>query len=149
VTTIDIKELPNQVGADLGKSSERLITQQQVDLFADATDDHQWIHVDPERARTGPFGRTIAHGYLSLSLVPAMLAECLQISGTRMGVNYGLNKLRFPAPVPVGERVQLAARINDVKQIEGGYQLVVGFELSVVGAAKPSAVGEAIYNHYS
>src|SRR5438128_7120417 len=120
--TIDIRDLPNHAGTDLGPSGEREITQEQVNMFADATDDHQWIHVDPERARSGPFGRTIAHGYLSLSLVPALLAECLQVTGTRMGVNYGVNKVRFTAPVPVGERVQLAARINDVKPIDGGHQ---------------------------
>jgi acyl dehydratase len=147
--TVAITDLPNHVGADLGRSSEREITQQQVDLFADATDDHQWIHVDPERARSGPFGRTIAHGYLSLSLVPALLVECLQVTGTRMGVNYGVNRVRFTAPVPVGERVQLTARINDVKPIGGGQQALIGFELAVVGAPKPSAVGEVIYNYYA
>jgi acyl dehydratase len=146
---IDVRDLPNHVGADLGRSAEREVTQQQVDLFADATDDHQWIHVDPERARSGPFGRAIAHGYLSLSLVPALLAECLQVTGTRMGVNYGVNKVRFTAPVPVGERIQLAARINDVKPIDGGQQALIGFELAVVGAPKPAAVGEVIYNYYA
>src|SRR3979411_22216 len=147
--TVDVSDLPNHVGADLGLSGERQITQHQVDLFADATDDHQWIHVDPEPARKGPFGRTIAHGYLSLSLVPALLAECLQVTGTRMGVNYGVNRVRFTAPVPVGERVQLTARINDVKAIEGGQQALIGVELGVVGAPKPAAVGEVIYNYYA
>src|SRR2546430_12090417 len=112
-----VKDLAGAVGEHLGYSDWLTVTQERVDRFADATDDHQWIHVDPERARSGPFGRTIAHGYLSLSLVPALLAECLQVTGTRMGVNYGVNKVRFTAPVPVGERVQLAARINDVKPI--------------------------------
>jgi acyl dehydratase len=149
MVTIDIADLPNHAGADLGRSGERLITQEQVDLFADATGDHQWIHVDPERARTGPFGRTVAHGYLSLSLVPTLLFECLQVTGTRLSVNYGVNRLRFPAPVPVGERVSLAARINEVKPVEGGHQVVIGFQLAVVGVDKPSAVGEVLYNFYS
>lgn len=147
--TIDVKDLPNHVGADLGRSGERQITQHQVDLFADATDDHQWIHVDPERARSGPWGRTIAHGYLSLSLVPSLLVECLQVTGTRMSVNYGVNRVRFTAPVPVGESIQLAARINDVKPIAGGHQALIGFELAVVGAPKPASVGEVIYNYYA
>jgi acyl dehydratase len=145
---IDVQDLPNHAGADLGRSGEREITQEQVDLFADATGDHQWIHVDPERARAGPFGRTVAHGYLSLSLVPSLLFECLQVTGARLTVNYGVNRVRFPAPVPVGERVLLAARINEVKPVEGGQQLLIAFELAVVGAEKPSAVGEVLYNFY-
>jgi acyl dehydratase len=146
--SIDVQDLPNHAGADLGRSGEREITQEQVDLFADATGDHQWIHVDPERARAGPFGRTVAHGYLSLSLVPSLLFECLQVTGARLTVNYGVNRVRFPAPVPVGERVLLAARINEVKPVEGGQQLLIAFELAVVGAEKPSAVGEVLYNFY-
>jgi acyl dehydratase len=149
MVTIEIDDLPNHVGAELGRSGERLITQKQVDLFAEATEDHQWIHVDPERARGGPFGHTIAHGYLSLSLVPSLLFECLQVTGARLTVNYGANRVRFPAPVPVGERVHLAARINEVKPVQGGHQLLIGFELAVVGADKPSAVGEVLYNFYA
>jgi acyl dehydratase len=148
MVTIDIHDLANHAGTDLGRSTEHEITQERVDLFADATDDHQWIHVDPERARSGPFGRTVAHGYLSLSLVPSLLSECLQVTGARLSVNYGVNRVRFPAPVPVGERVCLAARINEVKPVEGGHQLLVGFELAVVGAEKPSAVGEVLFNFY-
>jgi acyl dehydratase len=147
--SIDIHDLPNHAGTDLGRSGERQITQEQVNLFADATDDHQWIHVDPERARSGPFGRTVAHGYLSLSLVPALLFECLQVTGARLSVNYGINRVRFPAPVPVGERVRLAARINEVKAVEGGQLVQIGFELAVVGAEKPSAVGEVLFAFYA
>lgn len=147
--TIDVNDLPGKTGTDLGRSGARRITQEQVNLFADATDDHQWIHVDPERARSGPFGRTIAHGYLSLSLVPVLVFECLQVTGARMSINYGVNRVRFPAPVPVGESVQLTARINDVKPVDGGHQVLIGFELSVVGAEKPSAAGEVIYNFYA
>lgn len=147
--TIHIDDLPRHAGADLGRSGERQITQEQVDLFAEATGDHQWIHVDPERARSGPFGRTVAHGYLSLSLVPSLLFECVQVTGARLSVNYGINRVRFPAPVPVGERVGLAARINEVKPVEGGHQLLIGFELAVFGSEKPSAVGEVLYNFYA
>ena len=149
MTRIDFLDLPSHAGADIGHSDEREITQRLVDMFADATGDHQWIHVDPERARAGPFGRTVAHGYLSLSLVPSLLDECLQVSGTRLSVNYGINKVRFPSPLPVGERVRLAARINDVTPIENGYQVAIGFELTVVAAAKPSAVGEILFNYYA
>ena len=147
--TIDVNELPQHVGADLGQSAERQVTQEQVDMFADATDDHQWIHVDPERARGGPFGRTVAHGYLSMSLVPALLFECIQVTGARLSLNYGINKVRFPSPIPVGERVRLAARLNDVRPVDGGHQVMIRFELSVVGAEKPSAVGEVVYNYYT
>jgi len=147
--TIELGDLKNHVGEDLGESAPREITQQRVDLFADATDDHQWIHVDPERAKTGPFGGTIAHGYLTLALVPSLLKECLAITGTSLGVNYGLNRLRFPAPVPVGRSIRLAARLADVKEIDQGYQVVVGFEVKSDGQPKPSAVGEAVYNYYS
>ena len=146
--TIDIKDLPNQIGTDLGRSPERQVTQQQVDTFADATDDHQWIHVYPERAKGGPFGRTIAHGYLSLSLVPAMIDQCLDVTGGGMRLNYGIGKVRFPSPVPVGERISLGARVADVKTVEGGYQVTIGFEVAVSGASKPSAVGEVLYNYY-
>src|ERR1700694_4871817 len=100
MVTIEIDDLPNHVGAELGRSGERLITQKQVDLFAEATGDHQWIHVDPERARGGPFGRTIAHGYLSLSLVPSLLFECLQVTGARLTVNYGANRVRSQPRCP-------------------------------------------------
>ena len=149
MTTIDVHDLPAHAGADLGQSAPRAVTQEQVNRFADATDDHQWIHVDPERARSGPFGRTIAHGYLSLSLVPAMLFECLEVTGARLSVNYGVNRVRFPAPVPVGEQVRLSCRINDVKPVDGGHQLLIGFELHVLGADKPSAAGEVLYNFYA
>src|ERR1700686_352908 len=100
-----MEELTALIGTHLGYGEYRTVTQEEVNLFADATDDHQWIHVDPERAKSGPFGGPVAHGYLTLSLLPAMLHDCFQVEGARIGVNYGLNRLRFPAPAPVGSRV--------------------------------------------
>ena len=137
------------VGQELGVGEWKEIEQKRIDAFADATEDHQWIHVDPERARSGPFGGPIAHGYLTLSLIPYLLGRTFQVEGVRMGVNYGLNRLRFPAPVPVPGTVRATFTLNDVKPIEGGTQVLVGFEVRVDGAAKPSAAGEAVYNYYT
>src|SRR5437763_4537240 len=107
-----LKEL---VGEHIGYSDWHQVTQEQVNLFADATEDHQWIHVDPERARSGPFGGPIAHGYLTLSLLPHLIAQAYQVTGVRMGVNYGLNRLRFPSPVPAGASVRGTFTLNDLK----------------------------------
>jgi acyl dehydratase len=147
-TTTTLAELPSLKGQVLGVSEWFEVTQERVNTFADATDDHQWIHVDPERARGGPFGGPIAHGYLTLSLIPHLLGGALQVGGVKMGVNYGLNKLRFPAPVPVPSTVRARFTLNDVKEIEGGVQVLIGFEARVDGAAKPSAAGEAVFNYY-
>src|ERR1051326_9202918 len=144
MSSIPVDQLKSMVGQELGVSEPFLITQERVDAFADATEDHQWIHVDPERARSGPFGGPIAHGYLTLSLLPHLLGGTFQVSGIRMGVNYGLNRLRFPAPVPVGSSVRARFTLNDVKDVEGGAQMLVGFEITVDGAAKPAAAGEAV-----
>lgn len=114
-----LTELKAAVGEHLGYTEWRQITQEQVDLFADATDDHQWIHVDVEKAKEGPFGGTIAHGYLSLSLLPAFMAELVRVGGLAMGINYGLNKVRFPAPVPVGARIRAGAELVDLKGTPG------------------------------
>src|SRR5215469_1547941 len=149
MSTLTIDELKGRVGQEIGTSEPFLVTQDRVDLFADATEDHQWIHVDPERAKAGPFGGPIAHGYLTLSLLPHLLGGTLQVEGVRMGVNYGLNRLRFPAPVPVPGTVRATFTLNDVKPIEGDAQVLVGFEVRVEGAAKPSAAGEAVYNYYT
>ncbi|MGH9115264.1 MAG: MaoC family dehydratase, partial [Acidimicrobiales bacterium] len=122
-TTIEgIDGLKSHAGEHLGYSAWREVTQEQVDLFADATDDHQWIHVDVERAKAGPFGAPIAHGYLTLSLGPALLDEILHVSGVAMGVNYGLNKLRFPSPVPVGSKLRAGATLASVEDVAGGAQ---------------------------
>jgi len=149
MSSLTIDELKQRVGQEIGVSEPLEITQDRVDLFADATEDHQWIHVDPERARGGPFGGPIAHGYLTLSLLPHLLGRTLQVGGVKMGVNYGLNRLRFPAPVPVPSTVRGTFTLNDVREIEGGTQVLVGFEVRVEGEAKPSAVGEAVYNYYT
>src|SRR5579872_619288 len=114
-TVSDIKEFHNLVGQHLGWSPWHEITQEKVNLFADATGDHQWIHVDPERAKSGPFGGPIAHGYLTLSLAPHLLGSTFRVDGISMGVNYGLNKLRFPAPVPVGSKLRVGAQLAGVE----------------------------------
>jgi acyl dehydratase len=143
-----IDELKGRVGEVLGESSVHQVSQDQIDRFADATGDHQWIHVDRERARSGPFGTTIAHGYLTLSLLPMLLAECMTISDAGMMVNYGLNRLRFPSPVPAGSGVRMKVALNSAEEIDGGVQLLVGFEIGDPSAGKPAAVGEAVLRAY-
>src|SRR5437879_831003 len=150
MTTIvkGIEGLRDKTGQHLGYSDWHEVTQEQVNRFADATEDHQWIHVDPERARSGPFGGPIAHGYLTLSLLPHLLGSAFRVDGVRMGVNYGLNRLRFPSPVPVGSMVRGTFTLNEVRDIDGGQQLLVGFEIGVEGGSKPAAAGEAVFNYY-
>ena len=148
-TKIDgIDGLKAKVGDHLGYSDYVEITQEQVNLFADATGDHQWIHVDVERAKAGPFGGPIAHGYLTLSLGPALLPQIMEVSGVAMGVNYGANKIRFPSPVPVGAKVRLGARLLAVEDVTGGAQGTVEMTFEVEGAPKPSCVAEAIFRYY-
>ena len=136
------------VGEHLGYSPYVEITQEQVNLFADATGDHQWIHIDVERAKAGPFGGPIAHGYLTLSLGPSLYAQIAQFTGFAMGVNYGTNKVRFPSPVPVGARLRLGARLLSVDDIAGGVQATVEFTFEVENAAKPSCVAEVVFRNY-
>lgn len=136
-------------GTHLGYTPWRLVDQKQVDLFADATDDHQWIHVDPGRAADGPFGGTIAHGYLTLSLVPAMLHDILHVEGMRLGVNYGCNKVRFPSPLKVGSQVRLGAEVGDVADVEGGVQVVLDVTVEAEGSSKPVCVAQVVYRYYS
>src|SRR2546429_9584853 len=145
---LTVDQLKERVGHELGSSEPFVITQERIDQFADATEDHQWIHVDPERARSGPFGGPIAHGYLTLSLLPHLIAQAYQVTGVRMGVNYGLNRLRFPSPVPAGASGRGTFPLNDLKPVEGGVQVVVGFEVRADGGAKPAAAGEAVFNYY-
>lgn len=128
----------------LGTGRWRSITQHQVDLFADATDDHQWIHVDPERAKSGPFGTTIAHGYLTISLASAFIAEILQVDGVRMAVNYGLNKVRFPAPVPVGASVRGDLRLSAAQARGDMVEVVLTLTVQIEGTAKPACVAEVV-----
>ncbi len=142
------RDLLEMVGTDLGSSSWIEVTQNDIDLFAEATRDHQWIHTDVERAAHGPFGTTIAHGYLTLALVIPLWSELLVVEGVGMSVNYGLNKLRFPAPVPSGSRVRLSARIADVSDVTGGVQVVVDMTMEIEAAEKPACVAQAVYRFY-
>jgi len=139
-----ISELEAAVGTHLGHSDWHTVTQQQVDQFAEATGDHQWIHVDPERAAQGPFGVTIAHGYLTLSLVPTLASEVYRVDGVRMGVNYGANKLRFPSPVPVGSRVRAGVELMSVTPGSGGHQVVARVTVEREGGDKPACVVETV-----
>jgi acyl dehydratase len=133
-------DLAAAVGAELGVSDWLAIDQDRIDRFADATGDHQWIHVDPERAAAGPFGTTIAHGYLTLSLVNHFLPEIIEVRGLSMGINYGTEKVRFPAPVPVGSRVRGRGVLTEVKEIAGGAQATITVTVEVDGGDKPGCV---------
>jgi acyl dehydratase len=143
-----VDELKNLVGEQLGYSPYVTVTQEQVNLFADATGDHQWIHVDVERAKAGPFGGPIAHGYLTLSLGPALYPQVVQIGGFSMGVNYGANKIRFPSPVMVGSNLRLGVKLLAVDDIAGGVQVTLEFTFECEGSAKPSCVAEIIFRQY-
>lgn len=146
---VNIKDVPNMVGEELGTSEWHEVTQDDIQKFAEATGDHQWIHLDVERAKKeSPYGCTIAHGYYTLSLMPMLMAQIWKLTGARMGVNYGLNKLRFPAPVPVGKKVRATATLQEVKEIKGGYQYVVAATIEVEDSEKPAAAVEAIYRTY-
>ncbi len=140
-----LKEL---VGEHLGYSPYVDITQEQVNTFADATGDHQWIHVDVEKAKAGPFGGPIAHGYLTLSLGPMLSPQIFGVSGISMGVNYGTEKVRFPSPVPVGSKLRLGAKLLNVDEIAGGAQVTMEFTFEVEGATKPSCVANVIFRYY-
>jgi acyl dehydratase len=143
-----IEGLKSAVGEHLGYSDYMEISQERVNQFADATGDHQWIHVDVERAKTGPFGGPIAHGYLTLSLGPALYPTVVRIEGFSMGVNYGANKVRFPSPVPVGARLRLGVKLLQVEEITGGVQTTMEFTFECEGAPKPSCVAEIIFRSY-
>ncbi len=145
-----IEELKALEGQDLGHTDWLQIDQSRVDTFADATDDHQWIHTDPERAAAGPFGGTIAHGYLTLALLIPLMSELLDVSGVRMSINYGLEKVRFPAPVPVGAKIRLKGQVADVAEVAGnGVQITVDFTVEIEGSTKPACVARAVYRHYA
>jgi acyl dehydratase len=137
-------ELKAAVGKHLGHSDWLRIDQQRIDGFADATGDHQWIHVDPERARSGPFGCTIAHGYLTLSITNCFLPDLVRVPGAKLGINYGANKLRFPAPVKVGSRVRCAAEVLEASDVPGGVQVVTRLTVEIEGSEKPACVVESI-----
>ena len=135
------------VGDTFGPSSWVEITQERIDRFADATGDHQWIHVDPARAKDGPFGTTIAHGYLTLSLIPNASFEVVPSSG-KMGINYGVNRVRFPAPVPVGSKLRTSFEVVAVEGIQGGSQVTMNATVEREGGEKPVCVAEVISRHY-
>jgi acyl dehydratase len=148
-TTTTLAELPSFKGKELGTSDWFEITQERVNTFADATDDHQWIHVDVERAKAeSPFRGPIGHGFLTLSLFVPMWSQILKVTDVRMGVNYGLNKVRFPAPVPVGSRIRLTATLVDVEEFRGGLQIVAGGVIEREGGDKPVCVLESVTRLY-
>ncbi|MFD3582220.1 MaoC family dehydratase [Streptomyces sp. NPDC058683] len=149
VTVNGLDELKKLSGSDLGTSEWIEVTQDRIGTFADATGDHQWIHVDPERAAAGPFGAPIAHGYLTLSLFIPLFTELLDVQGVTTKVNYGLNKVRFPSPVKAGSRIRLAARLAEVEEVPGGVQIAVDGTIEIEGGAKPAAVLQSLSRFYA
>jgi acyl dehydratase len=144
-----LAELPPLVGQELAVSDWITVTQQQINLFADATGDHQWIHVDAERAKAGPYGTTIAHGFLTLSLVPKMVESALEIRNLRLSVNYGLNRVRFPAPVPAGSRLRARIKLIECEPIpDNGMQIVWQITVERDGGDKPVCVAESVTRRY-
>ena len=142
---LTLQELEQAGERELGASEWVTIEQRAIDQFAEATGDHQWIHVDPEKAAQGPFGQTVAHGYLSLSLIPALLQQVLRVTDARMGVNYGIEKVRFTAPVPSGSEVRLNATLRSTERRGEGILFRLGVEIEIKGEEKPALVGEVVY----
>jgi acyl dehydratase len=143
-----LQELGNAVGQHLGYSDWHTVTQEQINAFADATGDRQWIHVNPELAAKGPFGTTVAHGYLTLSLIPMLVSQITRTEGIRMGVNYGLNKVRFPAALPSGSKVRAGVKILSVEEIPGGAHIVSEVTIERDGGDKPCCVAETVARYY-
>jgi acyl dehydratase len=148
-TTVSYDDVAALAGTDLGYTDWLEVTQDRVNLFADATDDHQWIHVDPARAAAGPFGAPIAHGFLSLSLTVKFWSELFDVTGVSTRVNYGLDKVRFVSPVKVGARVRMTAVIAEVTEVKGGYQFAVDQTIEIEGAEKPAVVARGLYRFYA
>jgi acyl dehydratase len=144
-TKLTLAELESSTDRDLGTSEWETIDQRQIDLFAEATHDHQWIHVDPEAAAQGPFGTTVAHGYLTLSMLPYFVSQVLNVTDMRMGINYGTEKIRFTAPVPVGSQVRLKATLRDSERRGEGVLYRLGIEVEIKDSEKPALVGEVLY----
>jgi acyl dehydratase len=144
-----ISDLQPLVGQELGVSDWMTVTQEQINKFAEATGDHQWIHIDPERAKAGPFGTTIAHGFLTLSLLPEMTARAFRVTETRMGVNYGLKKVRIPAPVPAGSKLRGRFKLIEYVPLEGGAQVTVECTMEREGSDKPVCVAESLARRYA
>jgi acyl dehydratase len=146
-TTFD--ELKTLAGTDLGSSDWITVDQHRIDTFADATGDHQWIHVDPERAKDGPFGGTVAHGYLTLSLLIPLWTNLLEVEDVTTKVNYGLDKVRFPAPVPAGARIRLSGTLGDVAEVPGGgVQISADLTVEIEGGGKPACVARPVFRFY-
>jgi acyl dehydratase len=148
-TITGLDELRAAEGTTLGTSGWHEVTQDAIDAFADVTGDHQWIHVDPERAKDTPFGGTIAHGYFTLSLAPMLTAQVLSLEGFAFALNYGLNKVRFPAPLPVGSRVRLTAEVAGLEEIPGGAQMTLRLTFEREGGEKPVCVAETVARVYA
>ncbi|MEV0093978.1 MaoC family dehydratase [Streptomyces sp. NPDC050738] len=149
-TVTGLPEIKSLAGADLGRTDWLEITQERINTFADATGDHQWIHVDPERAKDGPFGAAIAHGYLTLSLVIPLFNDLLAVEGISMSINYGLDRVRFPSPVKVGAKIRLHATVESVDEVRGnGVEMRLVFTVETEGSEKPACVATAIYRHYA
>jgi acyl dehydratase len=144
-TKLTLAELESSTDRVLGTSEWETIDQRQIDLFAEATHDHQWIHVDPEAAAQGPFGTTVAHGYLTLSMLPYFVSQVLNVTDVRMGINYGTEKIRFTAPVPVGSQVRLKATLRDSERRGEGVLYRLGIEVEIKDSEKPALVGEVLY----
>ena len=149
LTLTGLDEVRAHVGQELGTSRWHEVTQDAIDAFAEVTGDHQWIHVDPERAKDTPFGGTIAHGYYTLSLAPMFSYEMFSLEGFAFGVNYGLNRVRFPAPLPVGAKVRMRAMLKEVEEIPGGAQICVELTFETEGGQKPVCVAEALSRVYT
>lgn len=143
-----LAELQSLAGQPLGVSEWITVDQRRIDLFADATGDHQWIHVDAERAKAGPFGTTVAHGFLTLSLLPQMSATAFEVEDARMGVNYGLNRVRFMSPVPAGSRLRGHFKLLSFEPIPGGAQMAIEVTMELEGSAKPACVAESIVRRF-
>ncbi|MES2169147.1 MAG: MaoC family dehydratase [Actinomycetota bacterium] len=146
---INYDEIAGLAGRDLGFSDYFEVTQARVNAFADATDDHQYIHVDPERAKDGPFGTTVAHGFLTLSLAVPLFAQLMQVEGAGAKVNYGLDRVRFVSPVTVGSRIRMGAVIAEVTEVPGGYQLAIDETIEIEGGSKPAMVARALSRIYA
>jgi acyl dehydratase len=147
-TITGLEELNQALGEELGVSGWHQVTQRDIDAFADVTGDHQWIHVDPERAKDTPFGGTIAHGYYTLSLAPKLTDEILDMQGFAFAINYGLNRVRFPAPVPVDSKLRMRARLAELEEIPGGAQMIMELTFEREGGEKPVCVAQSVVRVY-
>lgn len=148
-TTVAFSDLASLVGTTLGPTEWRTVTQEQINTFADATDDHQWIHTDPERAAEGPFGAPIAHGFLTLSLLIPMWVSLLDVEGVSTKVNYGLDKVRFVSPVKAGANIRMTATVAEVEEVRGGTQLAIDVTIEIEGSEKPAVVARSLQRFYA